>query len=96
MSFYIIIAIVAYSLYAINGVIDKFLLSKAVRSPAVYAFYIGITAPFTLVLAPFGLQMLPVTDILIALISGAAFVLALYYLYKATQATREGTTPHTK
>ncbi len=87
MPFYIIIAIAAYSLYAINGVIDKFLLSKAVRSPAVYAFYIGITAPFTLILAPFGLQLLSAQNILIALVSGAAFVLALYYMYKATQAT---------
>lgn len=87
MSFYIIIAIIAYSLYAINGVIDKFLLTKAVRSPAVYAFYIGITGPLTLVLAPFGMKMLPGVDILIALAGGGTFVLALYFLYKATQAT---------
>lgn len=87
MSFYIIIAIIAYSLYAVNGVIDKFLLTKAVRSPAVYAFYIGITGPLTLVLAPFGLKMLAGTDILIALVGGACFVWALYFLYKSTKAT---------
>lgn len=87
MSFYITIAIIAYSLYAINGIIDKFLLSKAVRSPAVYAFYIGITGPFTLVLAPFGLKMISFSDFFVAVFGGAAFVFALYYLYKATRET---------
>ncbi len=87
MSFYIIIAITAYSLYAINGIIDKFLLTKAVRSPAVYAFYIGITGPFTLVLAPFGLKLITFPDFFVALFGGASFVWALYFLYKATQQT---------
>lgn len=87
MSFYILIAIIAYSLYAVNGVIDKFLLSKAVRSPAVYAFFIGITGPFTLILAPFGLKFLSAGDLLIAIIGGASFVWALLFLYKATQLT---------
>lgn len=87
MSLYIIIAIVAYTLFAVNGVIDKFLLSKAVRSPAVYAFYIGITGPLTLVFAPFGLQMVSASELTIALSGGACFVLALLFLYKATQQT---------
>lgn len=84
MNFYIIIAIIAYSLYAINGIIDKFLLSKAVRSPAVYAFFIGITGPFTFVLAPFGLKFISFGNLLIAILGGAAFIWALYFLYKAT------------
>ncbi len=87
MNFYFIIAITAYSLFAINGVIDKFLLSKAVRSPAVYAFYIGITGPLTFVLAPFGLKMISLADLPIAIIGGASFIGALYFLYKATQLT---------
>jgi drug/metabolite transporter (DMT)-like permease len=88
MSLYLFIAIIAYSLYAINGIIDKFLLTKAVRSPAVYAFFIGITGPFTLALAPFGLDWgISLKDFLIALFGGSAFVLALYYLYKATRQT---------
>ncbi|HMQ02236.1 MAG TPA: EamA family transporter [Candidatus Doudnabacteria bacterium] len=86
MSLYIIIAIIAYSLYAFNGIVDKFLLTKAVRSPAVYAFFIGITGPFTLVLAPWA-KWLSFSDILVALAGGAAFVWALFFLYKATQQT---------
>ncbi len=87
MSFYLSIALVAYSLYAINGIIDKFLLSKEVRSPAVYAFYIGITGIFTFVLAPFGLKIPSFGDLVIAIVGGASFIGALYYLYKATRLT---------
>ena len=95
MSLYIIIAIIAYALFAANGVIDKFLLSKAVRSPAVYAFFIGITGPLTFVLIPFtfipqlnmSFRFLPWNDLLIAIAAGATFVWALYFLYKATQET---------
>jgi drug/metabolite transporter (DMT)-like permease len=94
-STFLIIAIIAYSLFAINGVIDKFLLSKAVRSPAVYAFFIGITGPLTFILVPFtlipqlnmGFEFLTWSDLTIAIAAGASFVLALYYLYKATKQT---------
>ena len=95
MSLYLVIAIIAYSLFAVNGIIDKFLLTKAVRSPAVYAFFIGITGPLTFVLIPFsfipglhmGFKFLSWGDLLIAITGGASFVLALYFLYKATQKT---------
>ncbi len=87
MNTYIIIAIIAYSLLAINGVIDKFLLTKAVRHPIAYAFFIGITGPLTWVLAPFGLKFLSGGDLFIAIVAGASFVLALYYLYVAIQLT---------
>ncbi|OGE75130.1 MAG: hypothetical protein A3K06_02995 [Candidatus Doudnabacteria bacterium RIFCSPHIGHO2_01_52_17] len=84
---YIWIAIGAYFLYAINGIIDKFLLSKVVPHPAVYAFYIGVTSPLTWVLAPFGLKFLSWTDLAIAIVGGAAFVAALTFLYIATLKT---------
>ena len=84
---YIYIAIAAYILFAVNGVIDKFLLTRAVRHPIAYAFYIGITGFFTWVLAPFGLKFLSPVDLMIAIIGGACFIIALYFLYVATQAT---------
>ena len=84
---YIYIAIVAYILFAINGVIDKFLLTRAVRHPIAYAFYIGITGFLTWVLAPFGLKFLSPLDLMIAIVGGACFIIALYFLYVATQAT---------
>ena len=84
---YIIIAIIAYMLFAINGIVDKFLLTKAVKHPVAYAFFIGITSPLTWVLAPFGLKMIGPMDMLIAAIGGGSFVIALYFLYVATQQT---------
>ena len=84
---YIWIAIFAYALFAINGVVDKFLLTRAVKHPIAYAFYIGITGPLTLVLAPFGLKLVSPADFLVAIVGGSAFVLALYFLYVATKQT---------
>lgn len=80
---YIWFAIGAYLLYAVNGVIDKFLLSKAVSNPVVYAFYIGITGSLTWFLLPFGFKIISPTDFVIALIGGASFIVALYFLYSA-------------
>src|SRR3989344_2127417 len=84
---YIAVATIAYLLFAINGVIDKFLLSKAVKHPIAYAFYIGITVPLTWVFAPFGLKFLGFQDLLIAILAGASFIVALYFLYVATKIT---------
>ena len=85
--FYIWIAVIAYLVFALNGVVDKFLLTKAVRHPVAYAFYIGITGPLTFVLAPFGLKLVSFSDLFIAIVGGACFVWALYFLYVATQQT---------
>jgi drug/metabolite transporter (DMT)-like permease len=87
MTTWIIIAIISYLLFAINGVADKFLLTKAVGNPAVYAFYVGISSVFVLALSPFGLQVIPLPLILLSLASGAAFVCALYFFYSAIKET---------
>ena len=84
---YLWIATVAYLLFALNGVIDKFLLTKAVRHPVAYAFYTGITGFLVWVLAPFGLKFIGGMDLIIAIIGGASFTIALYFLYVATQMT---------
>src|SRR3989338_7373665 len=84
---FIWIATFAYLLFALNGIADKFLLTRAVKHPIAYAFYIGITGPLTLVLAPFGLKLVSPADFLVAIVGGSAFVLALYFLYVATKQT---------
>lgn len=84
---YIWIAIFAHFLFALNGVADKFLLTKVVRHPVAYAFYIGITGPLTWFLIPFGLKFLSFPDLLIAIVGGGAFIIALHFLYLAIQAT---------
>lgn len=76
-------ALSAYLLLAISGVIDKFLVSKVVRHPVAYVFYIGITGPLSLLLAPFGLKMLSVADLYISGIAGVCFLLGMYYYFTA-------------
>lgn len=84
---YIWLAFFAYFLYAVNGVADKFLLTRAVRHPAAYAFYIGITGVLTWFLAPFGLMKIGLLNLLIAVAGGGVFVIALYFFYAAIQKT---------
>jgi drug/metabolite transporter (DMT)-like permease len=100
---WIFFSIGAYFLLAINGVADKFLLSKSVKHPVAYAFYGGITGPLTFLLSIFGLfgswlgwsflsnefsfQWLTLGQTLVAIIGGASFPLALYFSYSAIQKT---------
>ena len=87
MSIYILFAIAAYLLFALNGIADKFLLSKVIGKPVVYAFYIGVASALVIVLAPFGLAMLGFSHLLIALLAGTVFTYALYFFYSAVQET---------
>jgi drug/metabolite transporter (DMT)-like permease len=87
MSLWILLAIVSYLLLAVTGIMDKFLVSKVERHPIVYAFYTGITGPFSLLLAPFGLIMLNAGDFFIAVMSGVCFTWALYFFFSAIQQT---------
>ena len=80
---WITIVIVAYFLNAISVTADKFLLSKKIPNPAVYAFFISIFNLFALVLIPFGFHFASPAQIIIALLAGAAFAFALLYMFKA-------------
>jgi drug/metabolite transporter (DMT)-like permease len=84
---WIFIAIVAYLLFAASAVADKFLLTNVVRHPVAYAFYIGITGPFSLLLAPFGLHALSSADLFVAIIAGVCFTLALFFFFSAVKQT---------
>lgn len=77
------IAIIAYLLNAIAIVIDKFLLSKKISNPAVYAFFISILSLLALVMIPFGFHFYSIPQIIIAIIAGIFFTFALLYMFKA-------------
>ncbi len=85
MTSWIWIAIGAYVLFAINGVIDKILLTKAVRNPLVYVFFNGTLAPLVMIFAPFGVHKMDVGDLLVSLVAGASFTAALYFYYTSIQ-----------
>ncbi|MDO8669745.1 MAG: EamA family transporter [Candidatus Buchananbacteria bacterium] len=77
------IAIIAYFLNAIAVTIDKFLLSKKISNPAVYAIFISTLSLLSLVLMPFGFKLYSASQILIALLAGLIFTFALFYMFKA-------------
>ena len=85
MPSYVVFALLAYLLLALHGVVDKFLLNSAIRRPIAYTFYSGTTTIFVLLLAPFGLQMLSLANIIVSFIVGGSFLFATYYLYAAIQ-----------
>jgi len=80
---WLIVTIVAYFLNAIAVVIDKFLLSKKISNPAVYAFFISSLSLLGLFLIPFGFHFYSLSQILIAIIGGLFFTFALLYMFKA-------------
>ena len=87
MSLWVLTSVLAYFLLALSGVFDKFFLSKSVKNPSVYVFFVGISSIVVLVLAPFGFQPLPVYFQAIALLAGSAFAGGLWFLYRAIKAT---------
>lgn len=87
MPSYVLLALLAYLLLALHGVVDKFLLNKAIRRPIAYTFYSGTTTVFILLLIPFGARMLYGWDLAAALSAGVAFLFAMYFLYSGIQKT---------
>jgi len=79
---WLIFAITAYFINAVNGIIDKFLLVGAIPDPLVYAFYVGLFSIFSLVLAPFGLIWPGLMQFFASLGVGILFLISLYFLYR--------------
>lgn len=81
---WIFFAILAYFLLAVVFLLDKYLLAQRIPDPKVYAFSIGLISILAVVLIPFVGLTLPSTKILIiSLLTGAIFVLALFWFFKA-------------
>jgi drug/metabolite transporter (DMT)-like permease len=83
MADWFFIALAAYLLLAATGIMDKFLVSKVVRQPIVYAFYTAATGPISLLLAPFGMRWLSGVEYVAAFVSGVSLICAIYFLYSA-------------
>jgi len=80
---WLIIAILSYLLLAVVSLVDKYLLKSAFLNPGSYAFYGGTLGGLILIIIPFvGFYIPQPKEIIIALLSGALFVCALFWLYK--------------
>ncbi len=75
-------AIAAYFINAVNGIIDKFLLVRAIPDPLVYTFYVGLFSVFSLALAPFGLIWPGWLQFFASLGVGMLFLVSLYFLFR--------------
>lgn len=80
---WLIIAIVAYFLLAVVFLLDKYLLTSAIPNPRIYAFYVGILGIGVLILLPFtNFYFLTISDIFVAFISGATFVIGILWFFR--------------
>jgi transporter family protein len=81
---WLIIIVVAYFLNAVATTTDKFLLSKKINNPAVYAFFISGLSALAIVLAPFGFKFIySPWQIGLDLLAGVAFSFAYLFMFKA-------------
>lgn len=79
---WLVITAGAYFLNAIAAVVDKFLISKKISNPAVYAFYISALGLLGLILIPWGFGWIGWFNLGIVLVAGITFTGALLHLFK--------------
>ena len=84
---WIIVAVIAYFLFAVAALGDKYLLSGPLPSPKTYAFYVGVLGGGAAVLLfVFGFVAIPETPILLlGLLAGIMRTLFLFALFRALQ-----------
>jgi drug/metabolite transporter (DMT)-like permease len=80
---WIYIAIVGYTLLAVEAVMSKYILAARMRSWPLYAFYVGIFSVFSLGFVPFGLKWFGLVPFLISFLSGIIFFLSLAFLFRS-------------
>ncbi len=80
---WLIIVIIAHLFYAFVFLIDKYIVSRPLPHPVVYAFYVGIMSITIWVIAPFGFYFPAAHDIVLCLLAGVAQVAGWLCFYKA-------------
>ncbi len=82
---WLIIIIVAYFLFAIVALGDKYLLAGA-PNPKSYSFYVGILGGLVLILIPFvGFSVPAFYQILFCFLAGAMFIFAILGMYEGLE-----------
>jgi len=79
---WLIVIILAYFLFAIVSLGDKYLLTGP-PNPKVYSFYVGVLSVFVLVLIPFVNFSIPgLLEIAFCLLAGIMFILAIFSTFQ--------------
>ena len=87
---FLLLAFLGYLFLAIAYIFDKFILTKSVSHPIVYAFYSTVFLLSTVVLVPFGAGFLSGGDWVWAIVSGGTFgfaVLTIFFALRHGEAT---------
>lgn len=82
---WVFIAIAGYMSMAFSQLLDKALLNVAFREVKSFVFLIAILSVLVVFMIPFGVTMIPTQLLLISLIGGALFVIALIPFLSALQ-----------
>src|SRR3989344_3674129 len=80
---WLLAALAAQFMLGTSAVLDRALLKRQHIEPNSYTFWLGILGIFTLVLIPFGFEILSPRIILEAFESGTYFIAAMFLLYAA-------------
>lgn len=80
---WITIAILGYTLLAIEAVMSKYILAARMKNWPLYSFYVGIFSFFSLGFAPFGLKWFGSVPFCISFLSGIIFFLSLAFLFRS-------------
>jgi len=82
---WLIIIISAYFLFAVVSLGDKYLLAGP-PNPKIYSFYVGTLGIVAIILIPFvGFSIPEVSQISLALLTGAIYIVALFGLYNGLE-----------
>ncbi len=80
---WLFVAILAYLILAIVFLADKYLLTERIPDPKLYAFYAGFFSFLLVLLIPFiEFEILSPLYLVLALLSGVSFFMALFCFYK--------------
>ncbi len=82
---YLIVAIIAWSIFSVSTLIDKYLLNKPIGDAKVYTFYTGLFAIFIVIIfLPFA-GWPGLNHFLFDISCGGFFLISLYFLFAAIQ-----------
>lgn len=80
---WLIIALIAYFLFSLAQLTDKFLVVKYVPKPLVYTFLVGSLGIAVLIFLPWAFFWPSTNEIIFNLLTGAIYAFGLFFLYSA-------------
>lgn len=81
--FWFVITIISYFLNSLSLLINKFLLEEKIKNPAVYTFFTCSLLLIAVILLPFDWQQPSIYELLIELLAGFLFGIAIWLMFIA-------------